>query len=174
MDASSDDRGPNIVILYSVFTSISVLITGFRLCIRKAHHQLGWDDLTIFLAIAFTILAWPFTILAVKSGYGKHITLLSTQQSRSALKYLWIVEFCLFFTLPLTKASICYFILRIKNTGWLKCFLYTIIIGLFLTSLPAVIVLCAQCQPFYAYWDREAGTCWDPSVYVTVNWISVG
>ena len=171
--SASDDRGPNVVILTSVFTTISVLSTSVRLAMRTAHHQLGWDDLAISLAVLFTIVSWPFTILCVQSGYGKHRSLLSDAQYETAIKWLFILEFNLFFTLPLTKVSICYFILRIKNTGWLKWFLYAMMVTLFLTNLAALVVLCAQCQPLYAYWDRKAGTCWSPQIYNDAIWLGV-
>lgn len=167
------DRGPNVVILTSLFTSLSIITTVIRLITRKLNHHLSWDDLAVSGAVLFTLIAWPFTILAVKNGYGKHQETLTESQIIETLKWLWEIEFDLFFTLPLTKISICFFILRIKNDGWLRIGLYGMMIGLVLTNLPALIVLIAQCQPLHAYWDRSKGKCWDANVYNYAIWVGV-
>ncbi|MCJ1372496.1 hypothetical protein MMC20_003721 [Loxospora ochrophaea] len=169
----NQNRGSNVVVLTSVFTALSFLTTALRLVIRKLNRQLSYDDLAITIAVLFTLVSWPFTILAVGSGYGRHQTTLTPAQIENVLHWLWVIEFNLFFTLPLTKISICCFMLRIKNKGWLKWCLYAMMIGLVLTSLPALIVLCAQCQPLRAYWDRSAGTCWNANVYNIAIWIGV-
>ena len=169
-----DNRGTNVLVLTSVFTALSFCTTFVRLLIRKLDRHLGWDDLAISIAVGFTLFALPFTVLAVKDGYGQHSSILSKAQSQNVLKWLFLIEFALFITLPLTKMSICFFILRIKNTGWLKWWLWTMMAGLVLTNLVPIIVLCAQCQPVRAYWDRGAGSCWDAKVYDIAIWIGVG
>ena len=46
--------------------------------------------------------------------------------------------------------------------------------GLVVTTGFCEIVLGAQCQSIYAFWDRSAGTCWDPTIYNNVIWAQVG
>ena len=174
MAENDDHRGHDLVVLTSVFASLSIGSTALRLTVRKLNRQLGWDDLTIFLAVICSIAAWIAIVIAVQHGYGSHIYFLSDEQIELALQGLWALQFSFCFAVPLAKVSICFFVLRIKGKGALKWFLYGMMAGLFLTNLAPLIVLCAQCQPVRAYWDRSAGTCWSPEVYNTAIWVGVG
>lgn len=170
----NDHRGSNIVILVSTFTTLSTLTTILRLFVRSINHHAGWDDLTIGLAVGFSIISWPFYILAVDAGYGRHQASLPKIQVQAVLKWVWFIEFLLSLSLPLTKMSVCFFILRIKSNGWLKTFLWIIMLGLVLTSLLQLLILCTQCQPLSAYWNRDLGTCWNSNIYNVSICIGVG
>lgn len=172
--SSTDNRGPAVIALTSVFTILSIAVTGVRLLVRYQQRQFGLDDWTIAGAILFSFIAWPFTILAVQNGYGQHISQLPHQEAVNASKWMFLVQICVFLTLPLTKMSICFFILRIKNSGWLKWFLWTLMALLVVTNVLPLIVLCIQCQPVYAWWDRAAGKCWNPSLFNAAVWVGVG
>ena len=172
--SSNDSRGPAVLAVTSVFTILSIAATSIRLLVRYRQRHFGLDDWTIAGAILFDFIAWPFTILAVQSGYGQHVWQLSTNQKIYAQKWMFLVQICVFLTLPLTKISICFFILRIKNYGWLKWFLYGLMVLLVVTNVLPLIVLCIQCQPVYAWWDKAAGTCWPPALFNAAVWVGVG
>ena len=172
--SSDDNRGPSVLVLTSIFTILSIAVTAIRVLVRCLQRQFGLDDLTIAAAVFFSFLAWPFTILAVQSGYGQHVSKLTHPQVVEAGKWMFIVQICVFLTLPLTKMSICLFILRIKNYGWLKWFLWALMTLLIVTNVLPLIVLCIQCQPVYAEWDRTAGKCWDPAFFNAAVWAGVG
>lgn len=160
--------------LVSVLTSLSIICTATRVGVRKVKHKLGLDDLFIGLAVVFAIIQSSFNILEVNRGFGRHKDSLSKDQLQEILKWTWLSEFFLFLVLPLTKISICFFILRIKNRGWLKWFLYGLMTGLVLTHGLCIIILLAQCRPVRAYWNRSAGTCWKVSIYNDAIWVQVG
>ena len=163
-----------MLILASVLTSISITSTAIRIGVRIARHQLGLDDYFIGLAGILVIVQLVFKVLQVHSGYGQHKEFLSKGQFETTLKWMWASEFCLFFILPITKISICFFIFRIKSGGWLKRFLYAVMTGLILTHGACIIILLSQCRPFRAYWDRSAGTCWKSSIYSDTILVQVG
>ncbi len=168
------NRGPTIIILVSVLTSISVITTTIRLVVRQLKRQLGSDDLVIGIGVILSILQWAFNILEALNGFGQHISYLSPEQVQDILKWTWASEIVLFVVLPLTKISICLFIFRIKDRGWLKWFLYSLMVGLVATNLTCFVILFAQCHPLNAYWDREAGTCWNANIYDDAIWVQVG
>lgn len=47
-------------------------------------------------------------------------------------------------------------------------------VGLVATTGVCEVVLFAQCRPIRTFWDRTAGTCWDPAIYNKVIWAQVG
>ena len=112
-------------------------------------------------------------VFEVHNGNGRHAYYLSLEQFVDNIKWTYIVEFFLFLIICLTKVSICFFILRIKKTGWLKHFLYALMGGLIVTTVAVLIVWGAQCQPTKAYWDRLVGTCWNPEIYNDLIWVQV-
>lgn len=171
---SDVDRGFPIIVLASVFTTLSSLTTVIRLTVRGINRQLGWDDLAIAAATTTAIVQWPFNILSVKSGFGRHVKYIHESQAQRVIEWVWFAELFLFLTLPLAKCAICLFIFRIQRRGWLKWCLYGLMAGLVITNLICIILLLAQCQPTYAYWDRTAGTCWSIDIYNGAIWAQVG
>jgi len=72
------------------------------------------------------------------------------------------------------QISICLFVLRIKNTGWLKWFLYSLIAGLVATTVPVFIVWFAQCTPIESFWNGNFFTqCWSQTIYNDLIWLQV-
>ena len=168
------NRGSSLVVICAVMGSLSTATMVMRIGIRSVNRQLGWDDLTIGLAWSFLIIGMSFNGLEYHFGFGRHIFYLSHDQVESVLKWSWLTQFFLFLTICLTKVSISLFILRIKKTGWLKWALYALIVGLLATTIPCLVILLAQCQPLYAFWDRAAGVCWNTHIYADAIWAQVG
>lgn len=168
------NRGKPFIVLAIVFGFISIITTAVRLGVRTVKHQLGWDDLFIGLASGLLIIQLVFNGLQYHSGDGRHMYYLSDSQSRQALKWGYITEFFLFLIICITKISICLFVLRIKNSGWLKWSLYSLMTGLVITTTSCMIILFAQCQPIHAFWDGNSGKCWNPSIYNNAIWAQVG
>ena len=171
---SDVDRGTTLIVLAAVFTFFSTITTIIRIFIRAVKHQLGWDDFSIALAVILLLIQLTFTGLAYHAGDGHHSIYLKTSQSIAVVKWNYITECLLFLIICLMKISICLFILRIKNTGWLKWCLYTLMAGLILTTLVCEIILFAQCQPIRTWWDRSAGKCWNLAVYNGSIWAQIG
>ena len=167
-------RGPALVIVCAVFGAIATVSTALRLGVRAISHKLGCDDLMIAIATALLIVQTVLTGLVFQNGGGRHQYYLKPEEIKPALKWNYITEILLFLIIPFTKISICFFVLRIKNTGWLKWLLYGVIAGLIITTLVPIVILLAQCRPIRAFWDKTAGTCWDPRILNDVNYFQVG
>ena len=168
------DRGTVFIVLVAIFGFVSIATTGMRLTWRTLNRQLGLDDFFIGLASALLVAQMVFNGLEYRSGFGRHIHYLSESQSLAALKWNYMSQFFLFVVVCMTKVSICLFVLRIKNSGWLKWCLYSLMAGLGVTTLLCEIILFAQCRPIHAFWNRKSGTCWNPAIYNDVIWIQVG
>lgn len=168
------DRGTTWIILLAIFGFIAITTTIIRLYVRTLNRQLGWDDFFIGLAAITLLVQITFNGLSYHSGNGHHGYYLSKSQVQGAEKWNYVSQFLLFLVICVTKISICLFVLRIKKTGWLKRFLYALIAGLVLTTLPCEIILFAQCRPLHAFWDRKSGTCWNPKAYNNAIWVQVG
>ena len=168
------DRGNVFIVLAVVFGSISTATTAIRLSMRTVKHQLGWDDFFIGLASSLLVIQVVFNFLQHQSGYGRHVFYLTDSQRSEELKWQYITEFFLFLIIFVTKISICLFVLRIKNSGWLKWCLYSLMTGLVLTTMACEIILFAQCRPMHAYWDGMPEKCWHPAVYNNAIWAQVG
>ncbi|KAL8901479.1 MAG: hypothetical protein Q9207_005177 [Kuettlingeria erythrocarpa] len=168
------ERRATLIIVAIVFTVLAMITTTIRLTVRSLKHQFGWDDLAISLASVLDILKLVFGGLQYREGYGRHAYYLSTQQERNSLKWNYVTQYLIFLIVCLTKVGICLFVLRIKNTGWVKWCLYTLMAGLVLTTAPCIIILSAQCRPIRALWDRDAGSCWRFDIYNGAIWAQVG
>lgn len=173
--ASGDiNRGTTFIIIAALFTALSTITTSVRIAVRSVKRQMGWDDLAISLANLLALLELVFNGLEYREGAGRHSFYLSMGQQQRSLKWNYITQYFLFIIICTTKIAICLFILRIKNTGWLRWCLFALMAGLVLTTLPCIIILSAQCRPVRAFWDPAAGTCWSKNVYNDAIWIQVG
>ena len=167
------NRGTTFIVLAAVFAFLSTATTATRLTVRTLNRQLGWDDFCIGVASTLVLIQLVFNGLQYHAGDGRHLYYLTESQVESSLKWDYITEFFLFLVICVTKISICLFVLRIKNKGWLKWCLYALMAGLVITTLVCEIILFAQCQPIHAFWDKK-GTCWNPTIYNDAIWAQVG
>ena len=167
-------RGPALLIVSIVFGVLATASTVMRLGARTFTHNLGWDDLAITIATILLDLQTVFTGLVYHAGGGRHQYYLSPSQTMEILRWNYASEVLLFAIIPATKISICLFVLRIKNTGWLKWLIYGLMAGLVITTVVPIIVLLVQCRPIEAFWNKSAGSCWSPKVINDVNYAQVG
>ncbi|KAL8961061.1 MAG: hypothetical protein Q9193_002332, partial [Seirophora villosa] len=168
------NRGTTFIIIAIVFGTISTFMTAIRITVRSIAHQFGWDDFAIGLASLLIVIELVFNGLEWRDGAGRHVYYLSTQQERRSLMWNYVTQYLIFLIVCTTKIGICLFVLRIKNTGWVKWCLYALMGGLVLTTLPCIVILSAQCRPLHALWDVEAGSCWPREVYNNAIWAQVG
>ena len=166
-------RGPAFITITIVFGLISTASTVLRLSARTLRRDFGWDDLTLAIAVVLLDVQMIFDGLEYQAGGGRHDYYLTPGQAKESLKWNYITEVLLFVIIPLTKISICFFVLRIKNTGWLKWLIYGLMTGLVITTVVPIIVLFAECRPINAFWDKSAGRCWNPRVLNDVNYVQV-
>ncbi|KAL8759409.1 MAG: hypothetical protein Q9199_000778 [Rusavskia elegans] len=167
------NRGTQFLIIAVVFGALSTITTAIRITVRIIKRQFGYDDFAISLATGLMLIELVFNGLEYHEGAGRHAYYLSERQQQRSLMWNYVTQYLLFLIISITKIGICLFILRIKNTGWLPWCLYTLMGGLVLTTLPCIIILSAQCQPLWALWTPEAGTCWSRDVYNDAIWAQV-
>lgn len=117
---SENPRGLTLVIVATIFTFLCFVTTSLRLLVRRLEHLLGWDDWTALASLLLLIVQWIVVSVAVHYGLGAPKGILSAQDVEFVLKYMWLLQFWCFLTVALPKISICIFILRIKNYGWLR------------------------------------------------------
>lgn len=61
--AGDVDRGSTLIILLSIFSTLSTVTTILRLFARYLKHQFGWDDLAIFIAWILLTIQISFDVL---------------------------------------------------------------------------------------------------------------
>lgn len=166
--------GTTLIIITAIFGFFSVTTTALRVGIKARQRQLYWEELTIAVSMILLLVQTVFNGLQYHGGSGRHANTLTQAQFQRVLKYVYITEILLFLVLCFTKISICLFVLRIKNTKPLRRSLNALMVGLVATTIICEVVLFAQCQPFRAFWDQSAGTCWDLKIYFAVIWVQVG
>ncbi|KAF2760376.1 hypothetical protein EJ05DRAFT_498333 [Pseudovirgaria hyperparasitica] len=178
LDASTPDPlppdhnvGPALIAWTSILNTLSLLTTALRLIVRRGNGVTGWDDWTILATVTVATVRSALNITGATYGYGRHRWYLTTGQQEKVNMYGFYGQVLLFITLCLLKWSICILLLRIKSTRTLKCIVYPLIAGLFLTNLLCVVVLLAECSPVATFWRPAAGSCWPAKVRINSIWL---
>ncbi|KAL8671559.1 MAG: hypothetical protein Q9168_003944 [Polycauliona sp. 1 TL-2023] len=167
------NRGTQFITVAVVFGGLSTLTTAIRITVRIIKRQFGYDDFAITLATGLLLIQILFNGLEYHEGAGRHAFYLTERQQQRSLMWNYVTQYLIFLIIGITKIGICLFILRIKNTGWLRWCLYALMGGVVVTTLPCIIILSAQCRPLWALWMPEAGTCWTRDVYNNAIWVQV-
>ena len=159
------NRGIPFIAISSVLGLLGTSTTIIRIYMRTVERKLGLDDLCIVLANIIYLLELSFAGLSVRAGYGRHLFYLTKPQVVEATKWTFVTQVLIFFVNPFWRTSICLFVLRIKQTRWLRWSMYTLIGCLFIFCIIPLVAFLAQCHPINAYWDRTQGTCSLPTTY---------
>jgi hypothetical protein len=163
----NDDKGPTLLALTCILTSLAVLTTSLRCWVRCGNRQLGIDDGATALATVLAVVRMSIQIVSVRYGNGKHREYVSDHDYKMINKLTWATQVLLFPTICLMKVSICVLILRIKDTRTLRYILGAVITGLVLTNFECLLVLLAECSPLDAYWNGTSAThCWPAKVRI--------
>ncbi|CAO2654585.1 Nn.00g113180.m01.CDS01 [Neocucurbitaria sp. VM-36] len=169
-----DDKGPTIVSMSVVFTTIAFVTTCLRLWVRKGRRALGLDDYTITAAMCLTIVEAGLTIQAVTHGKGKRGIYLSRSDREYINMYSWYAQHVLFAAMALVKISVCLLVMRIKNSKAMKWLTGVVIAVLCTSALECSIVLLAQCRPISAHWRPTPGACWPAEVRIYSIYVQAG
>ena len=166
-----------ILVLTVVLTSLSTIVTGFRLAVRQwIVEGLGWDDYTILLATVRPVISDSCSALILNQvgtvigaaldgveihyGFGRHRNFLTPHELQEFQKYAygeWIQTFA---TLMWTKVSICLFLLRIPFTKYLVRPLQVALVVLIVSNIILTVLWIVQCRPVAAVWDSTIeGQC---------------
>jgi hypothetical protein len=170
-----DDKGPALTAVSVLFTVIAFTTTILRLWVRKRRRTLGWDDYTIAVAMALTVIEAALTIQAVTRGKGKRGIYLSKADVRYINMFSWYAQHVLFAAMALIKTSVCLLVIRIKPAKGLRIFVGIIIAVLVIASIEVSIVLLAQCRPISAHWrGAKPGQCWPTEVRIYSIYVQAG
>ncbi len=106
-----------------------------------------------------SVAAMSCLITSVHNGLGRHIQVLTAEQSKTALKFLWI-GFCITPSAEATaKISISLMLIRITTSARWKCFFYTLIVSSIMITIISLISICS-CRPVELLWDPSLkGRC---------------
>lgn len=169
-DIAAQDKGPGILATVVVVTVLSTLFCAARIYTRgRILGRLQLDDYLIVLAVVFAWASVAFTVMAVRSGNGKHFALLSPAQRSAAI--LWtMVGFCpgiLSFAVP--KLAVVVLLTRLLNPGRRhRVFLWGLVALCSVSLIACVPVLFGRCTPSRALWDLSVppDACFSPWVLV--------
>ncbi|KAK2063987.1 CFEM domain-containing protein [Colletotrichum caudatum] len=146
--------------------AIALLVFGLRMCsgLPVGGRTLGWDDWTIVIAMALTMLPTIFAVTLSNNGLGKDMWTLPQKQIENVLFYYYLGELFYFAALTATKMSILFFMLRVFSMD--KTFRQLVYgtMGLCLAYGIAFITCTAvQCTPASFTWEQidsnKVGKC---------------
>ncbi|KAL6165502.1 hypothetical protein ACJQWK_08726 [Exserohilum turcicum] len=161
-----EGKGPTLITVSVLFTTIAFLTTSLRLWIRKQRRAFGADDYAITVATICAIVEAALAIKAVTRGKGKPSSALSKSDQEFINMYSWYAQHILFVAMALVKISVSLLIIRIKPSTWMKWITGIVIAILVTSTLEVIIVLLAQCKPISLNWRHGPGTCWPAEVRV--------
>lgn len=168
-----EDIGPASVATAAVLTALMIITTSARIWVRTANRKLGWDDWTVLIASGVSIVRFAFVVKQQQYGNGRHRVYLSDYDYMMINMYGWWGQILLFLAVAFLKVSICFLILRIKDTKILKILLYTIMGGVLVSNFGVVIILVAECQPA-GFWRGKSAKCWPTQIRIYSIWATIG
>ncbi|KAH8896905.1 hypothetical protein GQ53DRAFT_639419 [Thozetella sp. PMI_491] len=165
-----DTRGPIILAAVCSTTIISTLVVVARFFSgNRTSRIFHLDDYLIVAGILCGWLGMSFSIAAVHSGEGRHITTLTKDEIYGAV--LWTIVSYLpgIFFIGLPKMAVVCLLTRVlKPTKYHKIFLW--ILPCFSTGslLISLVLIFVQCQPPRSQWDLSVTekSCWSPWILV--------
>ncbi|OTA67829.1 hypothetical protein K449DRAFT_388627 [Hypoxylon sp. EC38] len=171
-ETAAQDKGPTIVAVNCVVTSITTIFVFARLYVRGVlQRKFQLDDGLIVVSLICGWLTVAFSVASVASGNGKHIDVLQPNQISGAVLWTMVgfVPGVLSFSIP--KLAAIYLLTRLLEPSKLhRHLLWTMGILCVLILMGCIAILFGQCTPSRAQWDLTITekTCIDP--YILVNY----
>ncbi|KAL8752901.1 MAG: hypothetical protein Q9199_005418, partial [Rusavskia elegans] len=112
----SNLRGMAILSISLVTLTVGANLVCLRMYVRMKRHITGWDDYTICIALALSLLGTVADVYQVANGAGRHIETLTPAQLSEFIKWAFVVGGVGFvISTCFVKISVCIFILRFIN-----------------------------------------------------------
>ncbi|KAL9133093.1 MAG: hypothetical protein Q9175_005732 [Cornicularia normoerica] len=121
-----------------------------RLCLIKSAR---WDDWTILLALLGSIIGGGLDAPEIRNGFGRHQYYLNDHQIQEFKKYTYGEWLQTFFTLMVTKVSICLLLLRISPNKRIIRPIQSLVVFLVLSNVVLSLAWILQCIPVDGAWD---------------------
>ncbi|KAL2126602.1 hypothetical protein VTI74DRAFT_562 [Chaetomium olivicolor] len=172
---SHEDLGPQLNIVFWLLTSLALVFLSLRLyCKFHRGRSLWWDDYFLIAAWISLAVSAATTSVCVSLDYGKN---LYDMRPENLPKMPFVAVFAGFFSVlaaAWSKTSFALTLLRLVQ-GWMKAFIWVIIITMNLILGTAMLFMWIKCFPFAKIWDdRIEGHCVDPKKIVTLYQWSAG
>jgi hypothetical protein len=150
-----------------------------RIWVRtRAGSQLWWDDFTITIALASVIVLYAMNTRILSITKGHHTYYIPLPVIEESAKFSFVIFSVWVWSVCTIKISVCFMLLRIKQTNRWKFGLWTLMAALFTTASVATICYMIMCNPLVANWqlkyasDTEA--CWSVQTFLNFTYILSG
>ncbi|RAL62731.1 hypothetical protein DID88_004574 [Monilinia fructigena] len=161
-----DNRGPLVLQLMWIAASIAIIAVAARFYVRYTYlNKIRIDDWLMLTSLLCAVLCTSLNTVAVLRGLGRHKRFLNSLQIAEATKWSYLAQPIGILAAAIGRLSVAYLLVSIlpRHQKGQRIFLYGIGYSHVLMTFGMVIFIYAQCQPINAYWNRELGSCLDPS-----------
>ncbi len=169
----TEDYGPQLLYTIWFLTGLSGVFLGLRIfCKLWRHRSVWWDDYV--LAAAFIALAASSSLqsVSVRLGFGKHNGDINIDDFHRILLYCNGAGFASILAAVWSKTSFAITLLRISD-GWVRRFVWFVIITVNLVLGAAATVQWIQCWPVERLWIPSIpGECWPRLTLIRINTVA--
>jgi len=189
----NENAGPTVITIYTVLTLLSALTVSLRIFVRvKIVRSFGLDDVFISFAMVWVLcqthrssfpngsqMQWlavfGITIASVKYGTGRHAIYLDKAATIQALKYNFISQPLVSWTLCSVKISICLLLVRITPRRTYRRIFHGTAIFVLAYTVALFIATVNQCKPLEAAWNNAIrGVCYSHVGTTIVRYMLTG
>ncbi|KAK2047218.1 integral membrane protein [Colletotrichum somersetense] len=168
----AQDKGPAIIAVCWGFTALSSIFVLSRIYVRlRFVGRFYSDDYFIILGLICGYISTSLSTLAVFSGTGRHLDVLTLEQQQSIMLWSTAAQCPGIMSFSLPKLAVICLLTRLLEPGvFHKWFLWWMGIWCQLTLVATVAILIGRCTPARSLWDFSvAGTCFDPSILINYS-----
>ncbi|KAK1704369.1 integral membrane protein [Colletotrichum lupini] len=168
----AEDKGPGIITVCWIFTALSTLFVLGRVLVRwKIMRKFHSDDYFVIAGLVCGYISTSLSTLAVYSGIGKHLELLTLEQQQDGMLWTTAAQCPGIMSFGLPKLAVVSLLIRLMNPGvYHKWFLWWMGIWCQLTLFVTVGLLIGRCTPASSLWDFSIqGTCFSPDILINFS-----
>ncbi|KAK0370408.1 integral membrane protein [Colletotrichum limetticola] len=168
----AQDKGPGIITVCWIFTALSTLFVLGRVVVRwKIMRKFHSDDYFVIAGQVCGYISTSLSTLAVYSGIGKHLELLTLEQQQDGMLWTTAAQCPGIMSFGLPKLAVVSLLTRLMNPGvYHKWFLWWMGIWCQLTLFVTVGLLIGRCTPASSLWDFSIrGTCFSPDILINFS-----
>ncbi|KAK4243840.1 hypothetical protein C7999DRAFT_35821 [Corynascus novoguineensis] len=166
----STDFGPQFNSTIWLLTALSSAFLALRVyCKFKRHRGLWWDDYLLIGSWLALVADCAFISASITLGLGRPLTQFNFANLGDFLLFSNFAGSFSILAALWSKTSFAVTVLRI-STGWIRAFVWFIIITVNACLGVAIAITWAQCMPIEKVWHPYLeGTCWPKIVQIRYN-----
>ncbi|KAK1676920.1 integral membrane protein [Colletotrichum godetiae] len=168
----AQDKGPGIITVCWIFTALSTIFVLGRVVVRwKIMRKFHSDDYFVIAGLVCGYISTSLSTLAVYSGIGKHLELLTLEQQEDGMLWTTAAQCPGIMSFGLPKLAVVSLLTRLMNPGaYHKWFLWWMAIWYQLTLFVTVGLLIGRYTPTSSLWDFSIeGTCFSPEILINFS-----